>query len=103
MKNRNVILIAAACACIDWTRLSGTVKAVNFKAATITIQNRDGDLFTVPIDYQVTISERNGDLKGIKSLRLDEKVTLLRVPADPVKEEPETYMVPERPSGAHGL
>lgn len=73
------ILAAVICsACIDWTRFSGTVKGINLKDSSITIQNKDGDLITIPIDYQVKITERRGELRGIASLELDEKIVLIR-------------------------
>jgi len=83
-----IAAVAIACSpCIDWTRFSGTVKAINGKDNTITIQNRDGDLFTIPIDYQVKISEKRGELRSISNLQLDEKVTLIRRPSvEPPKE-----------------
>jgi len=85
------LLLAAAviCSpCIDWTRFSGTVKAVNLKDSTVTIQNKDGDLITIPIDYQTKITERRGELKGLAALELDEKVTLIRRPSvEPPKTE----------------
>lgn len=83
------ILTAVVCtACIDWTRFSGTVKAVNLKESTVTIQNRDGDLFIIPIDYQVQITEKHGEKRGLLSLQLDEKITLIRMQkAEPPKAE----------------
>ncbi len=85
------VLLAAAIACspcIDWTRFSGTVKAINLEKSTVTIQNRDGDLFVIPIDYQVKVSEKHGELRGLTSLELDEKVTLIRIPkTEPPKME----------------
>lgn len=84
------ILVAAAVACamcIDWTRLSGQVKAINLKDSTVTIQNRDGDLLAVPIDYQIKVTEKHGELKSLSSLQLDEKITLIRIQSIQPKEE----------------
>ncbi len=77
---KHLVLAAAVCAaCVDWTRFSGTVKALNMKENTVTIENRDGDLLVIPIDFQVKITERHGELLGFSSLKLDEKITLIRV------------------------
>ena len=73
--------VAACVACIDWTRLSGVVKAINLKDSTVTIQMKDGAILTVPVDYQVKITERHGEMRGMKNLELDEKITLIRIPA----------------------
>jgi hypothetical protein len=83
--------------CLDWTRLTGSVKAINLKNGTVTIQNRDGDLLTIPVDYQVKIVERHGEIRELKTLALDEKVTLLRVLADAPPPEDMTGMAqPEK-------
>ncbi len=82
------LIAAVVCsACIDWTRLSGTVKAINLKDSTVTIQNRDGDLLSVPIDYQVKMTEKNGELRNLGNLKLDEKITLIRIQSLPVKDD----------------
>lgn len=82
------IIAAIVCtACIDWTRLAGQVKAINLKDSTVTIQNRDGDLLTVPVDYQIKITEKHGELKSLTSLQLDEKITLIRIQSLPIKDE----------------
>lgn len=83
MKIKRLILSLLICTvCVEWTRLSGTVKAINLKAGTVTIQNRDGDLLTIPIDYQITMMEKHQEMRSLKTLHLDEKITLLRVPAE---------------------
>lgn len=74
-------------ACIDWTRLAGTVKAINLKDSSVTIQNRDGDLVTIPVDYQVKITEKHGEIRNLANLKLDEKITLIRIQSLPVKDE----------------
>lgn len=95
MRN-NTILIAAACvACLEWTRLAGTVKSVNLKDSTVTIQNRDGDLLTVPVDYQVSMIAKHDELRSLKSLKLDEKITLTRIQADKPREDSEGLAPPE--------
>jgi hypothetical protein len=84
---KKAILLAAVVACtpcIEWTRFSGIVKAVNLKSSTVTIQLKGGDLVTIPVDYQVRLHEKRDELRGLKDLVLDEKVTLLRVPSDPL-------------------
>lgn len=82
------LIAAIVCtACIDWTRLAGTVKAINLKDSSVTIQNRDGDLLTVPIDYQIKITEKHDELRSLANLHLDEKVTLIRIQSLPVKDE----------------
>jgi hypothetical protein len=83
-----VILSAIVCMEVEWTRFSGTVKATNQRTQTVTIQNRDGDLITIPVDYQVTIMHKD-ELRQLKDLQLDEKVTLMRTPKErPLSEEP---------------
>jgi hypothetical protein len=88
------LAVAACLPCVEWTRLSGTVKGINLRSSTLTIQNRDGDLLTVPVDYQVKIVEKHGEIRDLKALALDEKVTLLRVPAEAPAPEDMTGMAP---------
>lgn len=73
-----ILMIVAMMLCVDWTRFKGTVKAVNLKDNTVTILNRDGDLLTIPVDYQVTILDKSGDTRALKDLQLDQKITLTR-------------------------
>ena len=80
--NRTLLIVAACTLCLDWTRLSGTVKAFNYRDSTVTIQNRDGDLLTVPIDYQVRIVDKGKEPLDLKKLVLDQKVVLLRTVMD---------------------
>lgn len=90
------ILIAVACvACLEWTRLAGTVKSVNLKESTVTIQNRDGDLLTVPVDYQVTMIEKHDEMRSMKTLKLDEKITLTRIQADKPVDDTSGMVQPE--------
>jgi hypothetical protein len=99
MKIMTAFLVAGLCLpCIEWTRLSGKVKIVNLKAGTVTLQDRDGNLLTVPIDYQVTIVERHGETRTLKSLQLDEKVTLTRVQSEAPREDSEGLQPPPEPS-----
>lgn len=88
---KHLLIAAVVCsACIDWTRLSGTVKAINLKDSNVTIQMKDGAILTVPVDYQVKITERHGELRGLANLQLDEKITLIRIPS--IKPpEPESF------------
>ena len=95
----NKLLIVAVCVCnpcLEWTRFSGVVKAVNLKAASVTIQNTDGDLLTIPIDYQVRIGGKKGETRTLKELQLDDKVTLIRIPADKPVEETEGLVPVQR-------
>lgn len=83
-----ILLAAIVCIpCIDWTRLAGTVKAINLKDSTVTIQNRDGDFMTIPVDYQVKITEKHGEVRNIANLKLDDRITLIRIQSSPIKEE----------------
>lgn len=82
-----LVLLATACLCIEWTRIAGTVKVINLRDSTVTLQNRDGDLLTVPVDYQVKITEKHGELRDLKHLALDERITLTRIVAP--KEDPD--------------
>lgn len=83
---------------VEWTRFKGTVKAVNLKAHTLTIQNTDGDLFTIPIDYQVTIVDRKNVMRDLKDVQFDTKVVLLRVISEKptALEESDPGLVPYR-------
>ena len=94
---RRLWVLLAAAMCIEWVRFSGTVKAINLKTSTITIQNRDGDLITIPIDYQVQIADKGGDIRQLKALVLNEKVTLTRTPSEPPKDDTEGLAPPESP------
>ncbi len=78
---------------LDWTRFSGTVKSINLKASTITIQNKDGDLFTIPVDYQVKIIDGKA-IKRLQDISLDNKVTLIRTPSEKPKEDMPDDLVP---------
>lgn len=83
-----ILAVAISCLpCVDWTRLCGTVKAINLKDSTVTIQNRDGDLISIPIDYQVKITEKHGEMRSLQNLKLDEKITLIRIQSLPIKDE----------------
>ncbi len=84
------LLVAVACAtCLEWTRLSGVVKGVNLKDSTVTIQNREGDFLTVPIDYQVSMIAKSGEARTIKTVKLDDKITLTRIQAEKPREDSE--------------
>ncbi len=77
----------ASCLCLGWTRLSGKVKIINLRDSSVTIMTRDGDLLTIPYDYQVKIFEKHGEMRELKNLALDEKITLINTPADKPKDE----------------
>jgi len=90
------LLAAVVCAqCVEWTRLTGTVKGINLKDSAIVIQMKDGDILTVPVDYQVKIVNKHNELRGLKQVELDEKVTLTRVPADKPIEDTEGLAPPD--------
>jgi len=94
---RIFVLLAVAALCVDWVRFTGKVKAINLKTSTLTIQNADGDLLTVPIDYQVKIADKGGDLRGLKDLQLNQKVTLTRTLSEAPVEETEGLAPQESP------
>jgi hypothetical protein len=101
MKSKLILAAVVACSCLEWTRLSGTVKSVNLKASTVTLETREGDLFTVPIDkWQDQIKRKNDELVGIqlKDLKLDEKITITRTETDPPKDDTEGLAPPETPA-----
>lgn len=88
--------VTLACSpCVEWTRFEGRVKAVNLRASSVTIQNRDGDLITIPIDYQVKIIEKHDEQRGLKDLVLDEKIILTRVPAEAPQQDSEGLAPPQ--------
>lgn len=93
MKCRTVLL--AACLCVEWTRLTGVVKTVNLRDSTVTIQNRDGDLLTVPVDYQVKVNTKHEELRALKDLVLDEKIVLIRVVSEKPKDDTEGLQPPD--------
>jgi hypothetical protein len=95
MKTRAIVLATVCAACLQWTRLTGKVKGVNLKDSSVTIQNRDGDLLTVPVDWQVNIVEKKTGLVhggSVKDLKLDENITLINTPSEKPKEETFTDM-----------
>lgn len=88
MRIKPVLVAAVFCAaCLEWTRLSGTVKSVNLKDQTVTIQNRDGDLLTIPVDYQVSMIEKHDEIRSLKTLHLDEKITLTRIQVEKPRDD----------------
>ena len=92
---RLAVLLVAALMCVDWVRFTGTVKAINLKASTLTIQVKDGDLITIPIDYQVKIADKGGDIRSLKDIQLDQKVTLTRTPAEMPRDDSEVESLQE--------
>lgn len=76
---------------VQWTRLKGIVRSMDHKAQKVTIQNADGDLFTVTVTPDVHISDGKTDAQlMLKDIHLDEKVTLISIPEPDkpiVKEE----------------
>lgn len=96
MTIKSMLLAAAVCLpCVEWTRLSGKVKGINLKDSTVTIQDRDGDLLTVPVDYQVKLIERHEEMRDLKHLVLDEKITLTRTPMEKPQEDMTGMAAPE--------
>ena len=84
-----LVPLCVQCADIQWSRLRGTVRAIDHKASKLTIQNSEGDLFTIPVTADVHIAEGKTDSQlALKDLHLDEKVTLTLIPeADKPKDE----------------
>jgi hypothetical protein len=74
---------------VEWARFKGTVKEVNLKERTVKLQNKDGDLFTVPVDFQVKIVDKKNVLRELKDLELDDPVTLIKVISEKPKEDSE--------------
>lgn len=95
MKLNSVIFIAACVACVQWTRLTGKVKGINLKDSTVTIMDRDGDLLTIPVDYQIKLIEKHDEARDLKHLELDEKITLIRTPQDMPVEDTTGMAQPE--------
>lgn len=86
--NKRIHLSLILCTvCLEWTRLAGTVKGINLKESTVTIQNHDGDLLTIPVDYQVFIVDKHRDPLELKKLALDEQITLIRTPQEKPSDE----------------
>ena len=70
---------------VQWTRFKGTVKSLNYKTSSITIQNADGDLFSLKLDKDVKIKKDKGEV-SLDSVELDDKITLLYLPSNPKNE-----------------
>lgn len=99
---RKSIIVLTACAmCLDWTRLKGTVKAVNLRDSTVTLENRDGDLMIVPVDYQVKLIEKNDEMRDLRHLVLDEKITLIKTPQEKPIDDTSGMAPPESPQRGH--
>jgi hypothetical protein len=73
---------------IQWTRFRGEVKALDFKKSIVTIQNKDGDLFTFSVDKDVICVRGKAEVP-FTDLRIDDKVVLMRVPSDKPIVKPE--------------
>jgi hypothetical protein len=80
----------AQAACIEWTRLRGTVKRLDFQRKMVVIENRDQDVLTVPVDEDVRFLTRKNDAVEFKDVQLDQRVTLIRIPNEPKPKE-ETF------------
>ena len=83
------VFVIAGASEVEWTRFIGRVKAINLKAQTVTIQDRDGNLYTIPVDYQVKMLNKEHELLTLKNLDIDQKITLIRVPAEAPRDDSE--------------
>lgn len=91
-----VTAIVVVCTpCIDWTRMKGTVTGINMHAYTMTLRDHDGNIFTVPIDYQVQIIDSKNVAHVLKDVRLDDKVTLIHILTDKPPEDTEGLVPPK--------
>jgi hypothetical protein len=93
---KRALVIVACAVCVEWTRLSGTVKGIDLQHSTVTIQDRDGYLLTVPVDYQVKIMEKHDEMRDLKHLVLDEKIMLTRMLMEKPVEDTTGMAQPER-------
>lgn len=64
---------------ISWSRFKGTVKAIDYKASTLTIQNSEGDLVGIKVNGDVTIRQGKDDVP-LSKVQIDDKVTLFFAP-----------------------
>lgn len=74
---------------IQWTRLRGTVKAINARTQMLTIQNPDGDLLTMHIDADVEMLNGKDPILKLQDFKLGDKVTLLYNPKAPAPKDSE--------------
>jgi hypothetical protein len=73
---------------VQWSRLRGTVKSLDYKTQRITIQNHEGDLLSVLITPDVHIIGKEAAEVPLKDVHLDDKVILTLIPeADKPKDE----------------
>lgn len=79
------VIGAAVYGDMQWSRLKGKVKGINGKASTITIQNAEGDLFTVKVDADVEIVVGK-EVRALRDVSIDDKVTLVNIPLPPVQK-----------------
>lgn len=79
-------MLGTASADVQWSRLSGKVKAINGKTSQVTIQNKEGDLLTVKVDQDVMIA-RDKETVAFKDVAMDDKITLLYMPKAPAPKE----------------
>lgn len=71
---------------VAWSRFRGTIKAVNHKTGVVTLQNKDGDVFNIKVDADVTVVVGKEE-RAFKDVRIDDKVTLLYAPKVPLPKE----------------
>jgi len=72
---------------VQWTRFKGEVKALDFKKNLVTIQNKDGDLFTITVDKDIVVVRDKADIE-FADVRIDDKIVLMRIPSDKPKVAP---------------
>lgn len=87
--------LISAFADVQWSRFNGKVKGINGKTSQLTIQNKEGDLFTVKVDADVIIV-KGKEVVLMKDVRMDENVSLLYLPKAPdamESDEPESGSV----------
>lgn len=87
MKRTFTVLVLLICAGItlhaseiQWTRMKGTVKASNAKTQMLTLQNQEGDLFSIHIDGDIDVVAGKDTIGKLSDLKLGDKVTLLYNP-----------------------
>ena len=71
-----------------WSRFKGTVKAINGKTSTVTIQNGEGDLITVKVDNDVILGRGKEEIK-LSDVKIDDKLILIFVPKAPQSKDPD--------------
>ena len=73
---------------VQWSRFRGTVKSINGKTSSLTIQNKEGDLFTIKVDEDVEIVSGK-EVKKLRDIAIDDKVVLVYMPKAPAPKDPD--------------